>query len=120
MAQIGKKHFTKAGFTLVETLIVSVIVVLLIALAYPALEKVRDKYRERAIVENLEKVVAAGLQYIEEKKVQSVDMQTLETMGYIQAPKPVFGENYSGLRVVVEGGVLSVLDKDRNQLSLTY
>ena len=41
-------------------------------------------------------------------------------MGYIQAPKPVFGENYSGLRVVVEGGVLSVLDKDRNQLSLTY
>ena len=68
MAQIGKKHFTKAGFTLVETLIVSVIVVLLIALAYPALEKVRDKYRERAIVENLEKVVVAGLQYIEEKR----------------------------------------------------
>ena len=67
MAQIGKKHFTKAGFTLVETFIVSVIVVLLIALAYPALEKVRDKYRERAIVENLEKVAAAGLQYIEEK-----------------------------------------------------
>ena len=116
----NKRVFSKAGFTLVESIIVIVIVVLLAALAYPALEKVREKYCERSIMENLEKVAAAGCQYIEEKGVQSVDLETLTTAGYLESISPVAGEHYSEIRIIEEGGVISVFDENSNEVSFSY
>ena len=115
-----KRSHTEAGFTLVEIIIVFVIIVLLSALAYPALNKVREKYKEREIVENLEDIVAVGLQYLEEKEVQSVDVPTLTASGYLEPLTSVAGEEYSALKVVEEGGFIFVLDEDGDKVKLEY
>lgn len=120
MRSLGANKLSKAAFTLVELLIVCVIVVLLIALAYPALDKVREKYQERAIVENLEEVAAKGLLYMEEKSVQSVDVPTLSASGYLESLESVAGEDYSGLKVIQEGGHLSVSDENGNKVNFKY
>ena len=95
----------KTGFTLIEMIIVLVIVILLGAMSIPAMEKVRERYHEQKIVENLHKVADAGQLYIEDKSVQSVDYASLIEADYLKQLAPVNGEDYTALRVVEEGGL---------------
>ena len=110
----------KTGFTLIEMFIVLVIVILLGAMSIPAMEKVRERYHEQKIVENLHKVADAGQLYIEDKSVQSVDYASLIEADYLKQLAPVNGEDYTALRVVEEGGRLSVVDQRDREIDLMY
>lgn len=108
------------AFTLVETLIVLVIVVLLAALAYPAMEKIRERYSQRAIIENLDSIALNGLLFLEEKNLSSVDFSTLEASGVLEGIESVAGEDYSSLKILRGGGTIHVLDKNGKKVYYEY
>lgn len=110
----------RAAFTLVETLIVLVIVALLAAMAFPAMDKVREKYRERAIIENLDTITMTGLLYMEERGLSSVDFATLEASGELGDFKPVAGEDYGSLKILSAGGTIQVQYGDGNEVDYAY
>ena len=116
----AKRTLKQGAFTLIETLIVLVIVVLLAAMAYPAMDKIREKYSEREIIENLESIAFAGLLYLEEKGLSSVDLATLEASGSLGKIDPVAGEDYSSLKILREGGTIQVTDKSGRKVDFEY
>lgn len=108
------------GFTLIEAVVVLVVLSLLISMAYPAVEKVREKYREIEIVRNLETIAEAGLSFIKDHSVDSVNYSMLTEGDYVNDFSSVFGEDYSSLEVIGEGGLLLVVDKNGKVIKLFY
>ncbi len=92
---------------------------LLAAMAIPAFNKVREQSREKAIINNLRQVSAAGQQYILENGVPKAPFEVINGE-YFSEIVPVAGEDYTGLVVEEEGGTLSVTTADGKTVTYTY
>ncbi|MDP0501326.1 MAG: hypothetical protein Q7P63_14630 [Verrucomicrobiota bacterium JB022] len=79
------------------------------AMAIPAFQSVRVSSQQGAIENNLKQIAQTGQRYIIENDVESVDYPTLLRETYLREIAPVAGEDYSGLIIYAEGGVLDVV-----------
>ena len=116
---MNHKKKKNSGFTLVEIMIVVVIIGLLSAMAIPAFTKVREQSREKAIINNLRQIAAAGQQYILENGSTQVTMGALEGT-YFSTLAPVAGESYTSVSVSESGGTLSVTTSGGQTISFSY
>lgn len=83
------------AFTLVEIMVVLVFIGLLIALAVPALQKVRLAAQDKAVLNNLRQLGAASNQYFMECGVSEVALSTLVgSDGYVKSLPIVANEVY--------------------------
>ncbi|MEO0055010.1 MAG: Fimbrial protein precursor [Verrucomicrobiota bacterium] len=83
------------GFTLVEIMVVIVFIGLLIALAVPALQKVRLAAQDKAVLNNLRQLGAAANQYFVEFGVSEVSFSSLVGReGYVKSLPIVANETY--------------------------
>ena len=71
------KNSRKAGFTLVEIMIVVAIIGLLAAIAIPNFVKARSKAQQNACIANLKQIDGAVQQWALEKKKTSTDTYTM-------------------------------------------
>ncbi|OHE72531.1 MAG: hypothetical protein A2007_01410 [Verrucomicrobia bacterium GWC2_42_7] len=106
MKQIRQK---KSAFTLVEIMIVVVIIGLLASMAIPAFQKVRSGAQQKAALNNLRQLAAAGQQYLLDQGVTTANYTSIvhstATTAYLRTIKPVAGESYTGLVVRTSGNL---------------
>ena len=85
----------KAGFTLVEIMIVVVIIGLLAALASPSMKKVAQVTQDKAVLNNARQLSSAADQYFLTNGVSTVTYDNLVgSSNFIKAFAPVSHENY--------------------------
>jgi type IV pilus assembly protein PilA len=86
----------RAGFTLVEIMIVVVIIGLLAAMAIPAFQKVRTSSQDKAILNNVRQLSAAADQYFLENGCSTVGRPSLVgPTSYIKTLQTVANEFYA-------------------------
>ncbi len=86
------------GFTLIEIMVVIVFIGILIALAIPALQKVRFAAQDKAVLNNLRQLGAAANQYFVEFGVSEVGLSSLVgSEGYVKTLPVVANETYPAL-----------------------
>lgn len=94
------------GFTLVEIMVVLVFIGLLIALAVPALQKVRFSAQDKAVLNNLRQLGAASNQYFVEFGVAEVGLSSLVGgAAYVKSLPIVANETYPS--VLVQGAPIT-------------
>ena len=113
-----KKVNRKAGFTLVEIMIVVVIIGLLASMAIPAFQKVRTNSQDKAVLNNARQLSAASDQYYLENGVSSVTLSDLiGPTTYIKALNSVANENYP---VVFTQGITITITAVAGTRTITY
>ena len=106
---LSMKTCSRAGFTLVEIMIVVVIIGLLAAMAIPAFQKVRMNSQDKAVLNNARQLSAAADQYYLENGVSSVDSSNLiGATNFVKAINTVANETYpagfsQGTTVTISG-----------------
>ena len=110
---------SRKSFTLVEIIIVVVIVGLLTAIAIPALQKVHQESREKAITGNLRQVALAGAQYMLETGDSQVAYTALIPI-YFNAITAIAGESYTNMTISKDGGILTVITGGGQSISFMY
>lgn len=86
------------GFTLIEIMVVLVFIGMLIALAVPALQKVRFAAQDKAVLNNLRQLGAAANQYYVEFGVSEVSLTSLVgSEGFVKSMPIVANETYPAL-----------------------
>ena len=108
----------KKGFTLVEVLIVLIILGLLVAMAVPAVLKLRQGAIENQVRMNLSLVAKTGAGMILEKEISQIDFKDLPNIQ--DKVSSVNGEDYSGLTVYAQGGDLTVTLSNGQSITYTY
>jgi type IV pilus assembly protein PilA len=99
----------RAGFTLVEIMIVVVIIGLLAAMAIPAFQRVRQSSQDKAVLNNARQLAAAADQYYLENGVSTVNQNDLVgATSYIRVQNGVANEHYpplltQGVTITVTG-----------------
>ena len=99
----------RAGFTLVEIMIVVVIIGLLAALAIPAFQKVRRNSQDKAVMNNARQMAAAADEYFLENGSSSCASSDLIGAGnYVKSLGQVASETYpdfytQGITVTILG-----------------
>lgn len=90
-----RRHRENSGFTLVEIMIVVVIIGLLVALAVPGFQKVRQVSQDKAIINNLRQIVSAAQQYMLDEGVTIVTTSHIMGRGlHMSGLSSVAGETY--------------------------
>jgi type IV pilus assembly protein PilA len=86
---------SRAGFTLVEIMIVVVIIGLLASMAIPAFQKVRQSSQDKAVLNNVRQLSAASDQYYLENGVSTVvTTDLIGSTAYIKTLNTVAQETY--------------------------
>jgi len=106
----------RAGFTLVEIMIVVVIIGLLATMAIPAFQKIKQKSQDNTVLNNARQLAAAADQYFLETGVTTVaSTDLIGPTNYLRYQKPVGNEIYPGfltqgvtITVAGVGGVRTV------------
>jgi type IV pilus assembly protein PilA len=100
---------TRAGFTLVEIMIVVVIIGMLAAMAIPAFKKVQTASQDKAVLNNARQLAAASDQYYLEHGVTTADQSDLVgATNYIRVQSGAANEHYpaqftQGVTITIDG-----------------
>ena len=108
----------RKGFTLREIFIVIIILGLLIAMAVPAVMKVREGSIKNQVSNNLSVIAATGRAMMLERNVESISFNELPNLQ--DKIKPVDGEDYSVLVMSSKGGHLTVTLSSNKTVSYPY
>lgn len=99
----------RAGFTLVEIMVVVVVIGLLASMAIPAFKKIRQSSQDKAVLNNARQLSAGSDQYFLESGCSTVDIAMLVgPTNYVRALNTVAGETYPttfqhGVAITVTG-----------------
>ena len=105
-------------FALAEIIIVAAIVILLVAMAAPAFQKVCETSQMQAIAANLHLLADGANEYFEEHAVTIVHQDKLVGAGkYIEELVPIDGEVYP--RILIKGTALKVSTSSKLEVSVS-
>lgn len=93
---------------------------LLVAMAVPAFNKVRENALEKTIENNLRQIASAGQQRLPETGEEDATYDELVEDGYFEDLLPVQGEDYSELVVTPETTTLSVVTDDGTTITYLF
>ncbi|HEX9784960.1 MAG TPA: prepilin-type N-terminal cleavage/methylation domain-containing protein [Opitutaceae bacterium] len=91
---------SRAGFTLIEIMIVVVVIGLLATMAVPTWHQIRETSQNKSITNNLRQLSAAAQQYFLEQGAIAVASSSLvgtEADSYLKTIQTVRGESYPGV-----------------------